>query len=296
MSLNLAENTISHPPARRVAPADLTSSQANKLAQTILTGGLSSSAWQMLDRLAMGGVLGTWQLCQPPLSARAIRNYASQYLITRLPFQSAQLEAAFQEYGLFFAPETSLYILGPVGVEIVKMRHETTPLTGYLAYPLKRIMHDVLTNEIILRIATSAQASGWQATWLNKYEATLAQEGQAVLEPDGMVRLRKGEAERLFCVEYHNEDHQTRAWQKVTTYESVFHKTELWQKHWDTEEFPKVLAVFAKPIVSKGYEYSLKNRESQRVQYYGKLLIGVLTDQLPEWKQFGTGVRENLWG
>lgn len=294
MALNLSENTLSQPPARRVAPADLTPSQANKLAHMILAGGLSSNAWQMLDRLAMGGVLGTWQLCQPALSARSIRKYASQYLITRLPFQSVQLMAAFQEYGLPFAPETSLYILGPVGLEIVKMRHEAAPLTGYLAYPLRRVMHDVLANEIVLRIATSAQAYGWQATWLSKYEATLTVDGQALLEPDGMLRLRKGDIVRLFCLEYHNEDHQTRAWHKVMLYERVFHKTDLWQAHWDTDEFPKILAVFAKEIVGKGYRATLKEYGKTFGQYYGKFLAGVLADQVTEWLHLGGEVRENL--
>ncbi len=293
MPLDLSDQTETRPPARRTALPEMTPQQLRQAAQRLLTGGLSSRTWQVLDRLTIGGALGAWQLCQPPLSARTLRTYASQQLITRLPFQGSHLEATFAEYGLPYTSPTGLFVLGPIGLEIAKQRHEYPALTGYLAYPLKRVMHDVLANEVGLRLAAFAQAAGWQTFWLSKYEATLRRNDRAFLEPDGMLRLRKRGAERLFCIEYHNEDHQTRAWRKVNAYESAFSRTDIWQEQWDTDDFPTLLAVMTRQIAGQGYIYTTQRRDTQ-VTYLGKVLKGVLQDNLGTWVNFKTEKRVPL--
>ena len=109
-----------------------------------------------------------------------------------------------------------------------------------------------------------------------------------------LLILRQGEEQRLFCIEYHNEDHRTRAERKIDKYEIVCMSNErAWQEQWDTYEFPKVLTVFNKPIVGEGYQDKLK-AEPGKVQFYGKLLKGVLQNNLSAWVSLNARQKESI--
>ena len=270
-------------------PKELTSFQIKQEASRIQTLGLSSQAWQVLDWLSVGGVMSTHQLKIKP---RTLRKYAQAHLLTRLPFTSTELASEFTQYGLPYEPsETHLYILGPVGLEIATRRHTYPPLTGHLSYPLARTMHDVILNEIVLRLAAFAEKQEWRVTWMGTNTATLfdAEKTRQILEPDVLLIFQKDNQERRFCVEYHNEDKQTRAEKKVHKYQSAY-ESGTWRQQWETDTFPNVLAVFEKKIVGIGYQSVLKGRKTH-VTFCGKLLAGILQDNLAEWAVFATGER-----
>jgi hypothetical protein len=56
-----------------------------------------------------------------------------------------------------------------------------------------------------------------------------------------------------------------------------------------------VLAVFRKRIVGEGYRDKLEVEEVG-VQFYGKLLRGVMQDNLAGWVNFTRGEKETLLG
>jgi len=290
LSFSFSSTTISNRSGRPPAyPKELTSFQIKQEAVRLQTLGLSPQAWQVLDWLSVGGVMSTNQLQIKP---RTLRKYAHAHLLARLPFPSNELAPEFSKYGLPYNPsETHLYVLGPVGLEIVTRRHEYPPLTGHLSYPLARTMHDVILNEIVLRLAAFVSQQGWNITWMGTNTATLfdAEKTRQILEPDAMLIFQKEAQAQRFCLEYHNEDKQTRAEQKVQKYQAAY-EAGTWRQQWEADAFPTVLAVFEKEIVGIGYQATLKERRTN-VTFCGKLLVGVLQDNLAEWANFATGER-----
>ncbi len=253
----------------------------------------------MIELLAQSGVLSTEQLGFLVASSTLARKYAPKRIVDKLPFTRSEIESAFQSLGLQHSDETRFYVLGPVGAELATMRPGKTPVTGHLAYTLTRVMHDVVLNGIVLHIYRFADQGGWRVDWSGTNEGALynADFSHKILEPDALVTLHRDDEEPLrFCVEYHNEDHRTRAERKVDKYEAVRANNEkLWQAQWETDTFPRVLAVFAKRIVGEGYRDKIKETPVG-VQFYGKLLEGVLDDNLEEWANFTTGKREAFFG
>jgi hypothetical protein len=295
MPLKLSRLTQSYRPVRSPSVSEaMTPQRARAEAERILSRNLSPSLWQAIDRLTLGGVLSSQQICAPPVTARTLRNYAQAYLITRIPYRTAELQAAFEGYGLPFEAETSLYVLGPVGLEIAKQRHPIPPITGHLAYPLARVMHDVIVNEIILQLSDYAEACGWEALWWSEYEAALRKEARELLKPDGLLQLVKGEQQRHFLIEYHNEDHRTRAERKVMRYETIQRDRALWQDQWETDAFPLVLAVFHKKIVAAGYQEMLREQRAAGI-YYGKTLSAFLKGGLDTWGNLATRERDVIF-
>lgn len=270
---------------------DLTPAQIKAEASRLLAIGLSNDAWRVLDWLSVGGVMSVAQL---ELSPRTLRKYAGWRLVDRLPVPTAELEAEFTTHQMLFekAGEIQLYVLGPVGLEVIKDRHAHAPLTGHLSYPLPRVMHDVILNEIVLRLIIYAETLGWETTWRGTNSARLfnPETKQEILEPDALLVFTRGEEVRAFCVEFHHkEDKQTRAELKIRNYQAAF-ESGLWRTQWDLETFPAVLPVFTEKIVGTGYLNTLRERKSD-VIYYGKLLAGVLQNNMAEWAQFNTNER-----
>ena len=277
-------------PGRRPSPPEEVSAHHLKQEATrLLTSGLSPQMWKVLDWLSVAGVMSAGQL---EVSTRTLQRYTKMRLLDRLRFSAVELRATFRQYNLPYTDtETHLYVLAPVGLEIVSRRHSYPPLTGYLSYSLKRIMHDVILNEIVIRLAKFASGMGWRISWMGTGSATLfdPEKTRQILEPDALLIFQKDNQERRFCLEYHNEDKQTRAEKKVYKYHAAY-EGGTWQQQWETETFPIVLAVFEKRIVGLGYQSILKGRKSS-VTFCGKLLAGVLQDNLAEWAVFATGER-----
>ncbi len=279
-------------PVRDMSP------QAARIEAQRLQQSLSEHAWDTIEILTQAGVLSTEQL-RPIVSHRTLtRSYAPKRIIDRLPHTRTEMETAFTEHGLPFTEKTNLYTLGPVGIELALMRSQTPPVTGFVSYRLTRVMHDVCVNEIMLRMAVFASERGWKALWAGTNEATLynADGTRQLLEPDAMLILkRSGTAPRRFMIEYHNEDHRTRAERKIDKYVNVCEiNADRWQAAWATPTFPPVLAVFAKRIVGEGYQDKL-NECAAPVHFYGKLFRGVLKNSLEKWANFTTQQNEMIW-
>ena len=272
-------------------PSLLTPQQIKMEAANILTGGLTAGNWRTMDFLATGGIISAKNLFG---TDRTLRSLAQMRLLDRLSLDIHDVRVAFSEVGLPAGDEdTSLYMLGPIGVEIASIRHGVVPPSGYQAYTPMRIMHDIATNEIVLRLAEIIGKRGWTVDWLGKYEATLSDKaGKALLEPDAVIRFRKdGEdgGDGAFVLEYHNEDWQTRASFKVDRYEKAILEGN-WREQWEVESFPPVLVSFLKPIVGAGYQNATKGKKLGCV-YYGKTFKSVLEGNLDEWVNIGKGMK-----
>lgn len=293
LSKKTTTEQAAHRAGRRPKNADMTSAQVKAEAARLLTIGLTPDTWRVLDWLSVGGVMGVAQLQATP---RALRSLAQNRLIDRVPFPTKTFAEAFAQAGLpHRSPEeTQLYVLGPVGTEVLKPRHPYPLPTGHLSYTLPRLMHDVILNEIVLRVMTYAESQGWEAEWWGTNTARLMDaDKQEVLEPDALLVLKREGQERAFCVEYHhNEDKVTRAETKVRKYHRAM-EGELWIKAWNLNTFPIVLAVFDQKIVGTGYQDALQAYRTE-VRVLGKLLKGVVEGKLEEWADFTTNIRVPL--
>ncbi len=270
--------------------SQITPQQAKTEARHVLSGGLSPMAWRALDLLASGGVLSAQRL---GVAERTLRKWAQMRLLDRLAFSEQTLQQHLLTFGLEDAHPV-LYALGPVGVEIATQRHDVPPPVGYQGYLLSRVLHDVIVGEIVLRLAEAIGVRDWKVEWLGKYEGALTDKAQkqVILEPDALIRFRKGNDEHAFLIEYHNEDKQTRAAMKVEKYEAAFSEGN-WRQRWEVEKFPPVLAIFWQPIVGAGYKNAVEGKRLN-CTYYGKTLKTLFEGKLDEWVNVASGHKENL--
>jgi hypothetical protein len=276
----------------------LTPQQARGQAQALAEKGLPPSLKKSVDFLTVGGAMTAAQL---GLSPRTLRRHAHLRVIDRLPHNAPVVVETFLQYGVDNEIVTTdienyqLFTLGPVGIEYVKMQGGK-PMQGYTGYSLDRILHDVIVNEIVLRIAADAMSYGWTPVWVSEREAALYQGDQQILKPDALLRLKRGEEEHLYLIEYHNEDKSTRAAKKVQIYERA-HQSRIWQEAWGISQFPPVLAAFRQGVVGHGYVEGLQALERQNCTFYGRLLPSVLQDS-GQWANLSTNQRENVfpWG
>ena len=269
----------------------MTQQQIHSEAMVVIQQGLSSSAWRTLDALYAGGIMTMEQL---GLARRTLVRYAKKQITARYPISPGEVRRQLGEYGLV-VEHGQLYTLGLVGAEIVRMRHDVKPPSGYLAYTLERVLHDVIVNEIVQRIAAEASKHGWQTVWASKYESSLFRDDVPILEPDAFIRLERDGDRRAFLIEYHNEDKRTRAIQKVRQYERAW-DSDLWQEPWDVNEFPPLLAVFRNEIVGEGYLDGLKESAPVDCVYYGRVLASVLAEGgLADWFHINTKKKGNVF-
>ncbi len=270
---------------------NMTPQQIQAEAIAVMEKGLSSAAWHALDLLYAGGIMTVSQL---GLTSRTLRKYANRHIVDRYALSSNYVADRLGEYDLM-VEYGQLYTLGPVGAKIVEMRHGVKPSSGYLSYPLERVLHDVIVNEIVFRIAAAAEAHGWEMNWASKYEATLFRNETPILEPDAFISLeREGEVFPLL-IEYHNEDKRTRAVRKVYRYESAY-QSEVWQDTWDIldERFPPVLAVFRKSIVHDGYKEACADAAPLACNFYGRSLGGFL-DDMNDWYYYNEDSKAQIF-
>jgi hypothetical protein len=287
-------NTPAFARRNKSEPILMTPQQARLEAARILSGGLSTRLWRIFDLLATGGVLSARWL--PTLRASKMREWCRLRVFERITQNSAEIQTHFDEMGINEKKPT-LYMLGPVGVEIATIRYGVAPPIGYQGYTQMRMMHDIATNEIILRLADVLGQRGWSVDWLGKYESMLVEDkkDKTILEPDALIRYRKngkGGGDGAFLLEYHNEDWQTRAATTVTKYEKAFAEGN-WRAQWEVETFPPVLVVFMKAIVGAGYQAAVYDKKTN-CAYYGKTLKAMLEGRLDEWFNIGSGKKENI--
>lgn len=301
IELTTDKTTLTAYRGRRPAPSDLSAQQVKLEAQRLLSRGLSDQAWRVVDLLATGGVMRASQLGP---SGRTLRKYAHVRLIDRLPCITRELSQALNDLGLP-GDDESLYTLGPVGIEIAKQRHGQPPPTGYLGFTLQHTLHDLLCNEIALRLSVFADGLGWSVGWVNGQQAALHKDGEVILEPGALLKLQKDGREKCFLLEYHDEDKSIRAREKVRRYEAAF-RSGAWRGQWEVDTFPAVLAVFRNPIVGDGYLDAIREREQVHITYYGKRLDSILAGSEPQssaaqsavadWRNVASGQREAILG
>ncbi|MFQ5923096.1 MAG: replication-relaxation family protein [Anaerolineales bacterium] len=231
---------------------------------------LSPLAEQVIEVLAVAGVLTSGQLeriCR--VRPRTLRKYHGLYYLDRLPLLTREL----MERGLSDKPaEVRLYKLGPVGEHIARKLIESATPTGYTGYGTRRIMHDVLANEVAVRLSEFAMSQGYEPIWRSKYAATVHDErGAPALEPDAMLTLKKDGEALHFFIEFHNEDHGRRAQLKVDRYEQVY-RDGWWKRELLLAELPVVLAVFSHRIAGRGYQETVNRarRLGLRCTYLGR--------------------------
>jgi len=244
-------------------------------AHQLLQSGFTDNMRAVLRLLLSAGALPEYHF---PVGSRTLYDYHARRLLDRLPYVSAEIRAALVSHGLPVpenAERSLVYTLGPVGAELVREIFGVAPASGYLGAPLERVMHDLATNEIVLRINESAAKAGWALTWQSKYEGTLWKDDVPILEPDALIRFQKGGREQTYLIEYHNEDKRTRATSKVRKYEAAY-QSRVWREQWEVDTFPPVLAVYREGVVGKGYNEEVTS--TGKVQFYGRSLEGFFQD------------------
>jgi hypothetical protein len=244
-----------------------------------------------LDWLAMGGVLSAQQLSIP---GRTLRYHRKNRLLERLFIPAAEMDSFIEFFGQG-EDQCALYCLGVEGEQIARQRWSFAPLTGYLAYTPSRVLHDLILNEIVLRLASAAREAGWRTFWAGTNAAEIRNGSEQLIEPDALLILEKGSERKLFAIEYHNEeDKRQRAFEKVRRYERARERPEAWMSAWQVETFPPVLAVFRDNAVGLGYRDAARELNA-RGAYYGKALEGIAKGSLREWLNVASGNRESIF-
>lgn len=294
MLINLAQRPKRRTTDRPSQRTTITSRQAKREAIRLLSENrLSSMADYVIELLSIGGVLTGHQLRRlAGVTDRTLRRYYRKHFIDRTPFiGDALLDAGFRETPLY---SLRTYTLGAVGIEIARLRHERGVSTGYVGYGVQRILHDVMCNEVVIRLSAFAAKRGYEALWFSKYEATVHDErGKPALEPDSLLVLKKEGNAHRFLIELHNEDHGGRAANKVNRYERVYRDGH-WRIEWETDEMPIVLVVFRhKAVATKGYRKATTDkrgnpRHDLRCVYLGKPWQDILKGNLEQWWRFNT--------
>jgi len=252
---------------RPSAVEPLSRQKAQSIAEALTRRGLSQEAWRTLDRLYAAGIMTVSQI---GMARRTLRNYAKERLIARYAYPPKEVVQELKER---FLPvdDGQLYTLGPVGTEILTIRHGIRPSLYYLAYPFERILPALILNEIIQRIEKEAQAHHWRLVRYSYEQAQLFREERVIFSPSALVSLEKDEHQHFFALEYHDEDYGRSAWRKVQHYENA-NETDLWEKKWLGEDFPLALAVFRHGSVGEGYRAAIDELGSVNTSFYGRSL------------------------
>lgn len=290
MAFHLNQTPARRASRRRTTRDPITPHEAKQRAYFLLAEGkITGKQSQVLSTLAVAGVLDEQQLARLiGISGRSLRRYHSQHLLDRLYVVPASLRTV----GFIRAGESlRLYKLGAVGRAIVAHDQPLVP-SGYEGFGVHRLTHDVLANEVMIRVARAGADAGYDPIWLSKYEATVHDDaGRPMLEPDAMLELRHAHrATQRFLLEYHNEDDSRRAAGKIKRYEEVARDGH-WQHAWNTETLPTVLVSWTHNAVATGYSAAIERQAHRhlglRFRYLGMPIQRLLAGGDPlQWKEF----------
>ena len=275
--------------SREVEP--LSRQKAQSLAEAVARRGLSQEAWQTLDRLYAAGIMTVSQI---GMARRTLRNYAQKRLIARYTYSPKEV---VRELGERFLPvnDGQIYTLGPVGVEIMAVRHGIRPTQQYLAYPFERILPALILNEIIRRIETEAKKHEWALTRYSYEQAQLIKEDQVIFSPSALISLEQEDRQHFFALEYHDEKHGRDAWRKAQHYEDASESI-LWEERWLGENFPVVLAAFQHSDVGEGYRAAIGEMGPVSTRFYGRSLESLFQEGgLDSWVNITKGNRGNIF-
>lgn len=210
----------------------------------------------VVDLLAEAGVLTEDQLMETTnASRRTLQRYR----------QKGYLDVAIASdivMSLFEKNNLKIYCLGPIGLAIAEIKHGLVP-KGYIQEKTDLVTHDLLCNQVYYHLYEESASHKYVAILKGKYEATLHdQKGKPILEPDAMIVLRHevtGE-EKVFLVEYHNEDFSSRAAGKVRKYEYIYEHAD-WRDRWNVETFPTILISTTHLAPAHGYKEDIDQRK-----------------------------------
>lgn len=210
----------------------------------------------VVDLLAEAGVWTEDQIMElTSASRRTLQRYRQKaYLDLAIP--------RYQATSLFEKRNLKVYCLGPIGLAIAEMKYGIIP-KGYLQEKTDLVTHDLLCNQIYYHLYLDAASHKYVAILKGKYSATLHdKKGRPILEPDAMIVLRHevtGE-EKVFLVEYHNEDFSSRAAEKVRKYEYIYENAD-WRDRWNVETFPTILISTTHLAPAHGYKEDIDQRK-----------------------------------
>ncbi len=206
---------------------------------------------KVIQLLSTGGVFLEKQLMElTGASIRTLQNYRKSNYIDLLP-PPLKLGTLIKK--------PRVYALGPVGLALAELQNELVP-TGYLKTSHDRVTHDVLCNLVYYQIYEAALAHGYVAVLHGKYETTIHnKKNQPILEPDSMVTLvKEGSQEEIpLLIEYHNENHSSRAAEKIRKYEHVYREG-YWRSQWHLDRFPPILIATTHLAPATGYDEQIK--------------------------------------
>jgi hypothetical protein len=225
---------------------------------------------------------------------RTLQYWQKQRLVDRVPLPADAASVWTQLFVRDLRVRPSFWCLGPAGEEIARKRYPVAPLTGYLLYPPARVLHDLILNEAVLRIARAAREAGWRVLWAGTNACEIRDGTEQLIEPDAMLILEREQERKAFAVEYHNEeDRRQRAYYKVIRYERVM-EMEKWQEAWQLDSFPAILAIFRDRAVGEGYRDAIRQLNA-RATYYAKILDSIAAGNLREWINVSVGQRESIF-
>ncbi len=210
----------------------------------------------VIDLLATAGVWTEDQLMELTTASRRTLQRYRQKAYLDLTSGHHQVTSLFAERNL------KVYCLGPIGLAIAEIKYGLIP-TGYLQQKTDRVTHDLLCNQVFYHLYQECAPLQYVAILKGKYEATLHDEkGRPILEPDAMIILRHEITgkEKVFLVEYHNENFSSRAAEKVRKYEYIYRKAD-WQDRWNVESFPTLLIATTHRAPALGYREDIEQRK-----------------------------------
>lgn len=273
--------------------AGISSKEAKFQATELLSKAqLSRLAWILLNALAEGEILTDDQLFRLYRSgynnqgryvsfSRTLLKYYHMHLINRGPMMRS-----LRNVGLPTTKKAQLrtYTLGAVGAQVISLYQGESLDTGFPA--LDAIEHDLLVNEVVLRLGDHYRRIGDDLTWVGKRSARLMDDENIIREPDAMIKVQKqNEAQRIALIEYHNEDNSRRGADKIARYEETLRRADLWQAQWQSETFPVVFVVYRHLAVLSGYQRALgERRNPPKTVFLSKSLSDILSgNNLDEW-------------
>lgn len=206
---------------------------------------------KVINLLKTGGVFLEEQVIElTGAKKRTLQNYRKRGYIDLLP-------VPLKLGSLIDRPR--VYALGPIGLALAELQDELIP-KGYLKTSHDRVTHDVLCNLVYYKLYLASKEHELTAILHSKYEATIHnKKGQPILEPDAMIVLRHEitEEEKVFLVEYHNENHSSRAAKKIRKYEHVYREG-YWRSQWHVDRFPPILIATTHRAPATGYDEEIK--------------------------------------
>lgn len=274
----------------------MTPQAAHAAAYALLQRGLTDKTRFILELVYSAGIVMAYRL---PLSTRTLVDYHNKRLIDRLAYTSKEVRDALNDesIGIPLTPKmrTLLYVLGPVGVEIIEIQRgkEIPSPARYLALALNRLLHDIIVSEIAFTLIT--HAVGWEIAWVPRNEAAIySSDSKLVLEPDALLYFRRGDQEISVAIEYHHQDDSRGGFEKVRNYLNLYAQPNLWGQWGD--RFPILLGVFRGKNAGRGYEDAVNSLSiPDGLKIYGRTLKSFWTDPT-HWYSFVERTKVSLFG